>query len=166
MEEYLQAAEDDMKSAVEALGKDLQKIRTGRVTPKRLENVQVEAQSYGATMPLNQLATVQAPDPRLLTITPSSGDRFTLTFELTSQAARTQRLVVDYAVHYVKKSGEASPKVFKWKELTLDPGATVSLSRTQTIRDFTTRVHHAGRHAVEILINGERLAGTAFVLER
>jgi hypothetical protein len=66
----------------------------------------------------------------------------------------------------VKKSGEASPKVFKWKELTLDPGATVSLSRTQTIRDFTTRVHHAGRHAVEILINGERLAGTAFVLER
>lgn len=94
------------------------------------------------------------------------GDRFTLNLSLTSQAARTQRLVVDYAVHYVKKSGEASPKVFKWKELTLDPGATVSLSRAQTIRDFTTRVHHAGHHAVEILINGERLAGTAFVLKR
>ncbi len=94
------------------------------------------------------------------------GDRFTLTFTLTSQAARTQRLVVDYAVHYVKKSGETSPKVFKWKELTLDPGAAVSLSRAQTIRDFTTRVHHDGHHAVEILINGERLAGTAFVLKR
>jgi ribosome recycling factor len=70
MEEYLQAAEDDMKSAVEALGKDLQKIRTGRATPKLLENVQVEVQSYGATMPLNQLATVQAADARLLVVTP------------------------------------------------------------------------------------------------
>ncbi len=35
-----------------------------------MDGVQVVVVSYGATMPLNQLATVQAPDPRLLTITP------------------------------------------------------------------------------------------------
>ena len=70
MEEYLQAAEDDMKGALEQLSKDLQKVRTGRATPKLLENVGVEVHSYGATMPINQLATVQAADARLLVVTP------------------------------------------------------------------------------------------------
>jgi len=70
MEEYLEAMADDMKAALESLEKDLSKIRTGRATPKLVDGVQVVVQSYGATMPLNQLATVNAPDARLLVITP------------------------------------------------------------------------------------------------
>ncbi|MCB9665948.1 MAG: ribosome recycling factor [Alphaproteobacteria bacterium] len=70
MDEYLEAAEDDMKGAVEHLAKELGAVRTGRATPKLLDTVQVEVQSYGASMPINQLATVQAPDARLLVVTP------------------------------------------------------------------------------------------------
>lgn len=77
MDEFIEAAEDDMKGACEALGRELAKIRTGRATPKLLDGVQVEVASYGATMPLNQLATVQAPDARLLTVTP--WDKTTIT---------------------------------------------------------------------------------------
>lgn len=77
MEEYLEAMGDDMKAAIEALEKDLLKIRTGRATPKLVDGVQVQVQSYGAVMPLNQLATVNAPDPRLLVITP--WDKSTIT---------------------------------------------------------------------------------------
>ncbi len=43
-------------------------IRTGKATPNLLDTVRVEA--YGQTMPLNQVAGVSAPEPRLLTVTP------------------------------------------------------------------------------------------------
>ena len=70
MDEYLESMEEDMKGALAALVRELTKIRTGRATPKLLEGVQVLVQSYGASMPLNQLATVQAPDARLLVVQP------------------------------------------------------------------------------------------------
>jgi hypothetical protein len=90
----------------------------------------------------------------------------TLALQLNSTSARSQRLVVDYSVHYVKKSGATSAKVFKWKDLTLAPGASATLSRSQIVKDFTTRAHHPGRHAVDLLINGERLAEASFELSR
>ena len=94
------------------------------------------------------------------------GERLTLSFVLTSESKVSQRLVVDYIIHYVKKSGDSSPKVFKLKEVTLPSGASLHLKRSQAIQDFTTRVHHAGRHEVEIVVNGERLAKDSFELSK
>ena len=68
--EYLEAMRDDMQSALAALDKELTTVRTGRASPQLLENVQVDVATYGAVMPLNQLASVAAPDPRLLVVTP------------------------------------------------------------------------------------------------
>jgi len=70
MEEYLEALADDMAKAQDSLKKELSKIRTGRATPALVDGVQVNVPSYGAVMPINQLATIQAPDARLLVITP------------------------------------------------------------------------------------------------
>lgn len=70
MEEYLQSLDDDMAKAIESLAQSLATVRTGRATPKLVDGVQIQVQSYGAVMPLNQLATVQAPDARLLVVTP------------------------------------------------------------------------------------------------
>jgi len=94
------------------------------------------------------------------------GGRLQLTVELVSTAPATETLIVDYVIHYVKANGSASPKVFKWSQPELLPGATLTLTKRQTIRDFTTRRHHPGRHRVELQINGQRLAETAFVLTR
>jgi ribosome recycling factor len=58
----------EMDSSVTALRKDLAKIRTGRASTALLEHIVVEY--YGATTPLNQLATLSAPEPRLLVIQP------------------------------------------------------------------------------------------------
>jgi hypothetical protein len=101
------------------------------------------------------------------TITPDNirlGQKIRLTLHLQSASAVPQRLVIDYALHYVKKSGSTSAKVFKWKELTLVPGETITLTREQTIKDFTTRLHHPGHHAVDLLINGSPLAQSSFDL--
>lgn len=60
--------EDRMKKALEALKRDLQTIRTGRATPSLIDKLHVEY--YGTPTPLNQLATVSAPEPRLLVVQP------------------------------------------------------------------------------------------------
>src|SRR4029077_12351979 len=58
----------EMDLSVGALRKELAKLRTGRASTGLLEHVVVEY--YGATTPLNQLATLSAPEPRLLVIQP------------------------------------------------------------------------------------------------
>jgi 3-methyladenine DNA glycosylase AlkC len=100
-------------------------------------------------------------------VTPSSlklGGAVKITAKLVSTALGDQKLLIDYAVHYVKKAGGTSRKVFKWKELTLAPGATAELAISRAIRDFTTRIHYAGRHPVDLIVNGEVLAEAAFDL--
>jgi 3-methyladenine DNA glycosylase AlkC len=93
------------------------------------------------------------------------GDTVTLSARLTSTAGAVQRLVIDYAVHYVKKSGGPSRKVFKLKGCTLAPGETIEISRRQTVRDFSTRLHYPGRHEVELMVNGEVAARGFFDLK-
>ncbi len=93
------------------------------------------------------------------------GDRVTLSATIVSRARKPQRLVIDYAIHYVKKRGETSRKVFKLKELVLAPSETALISRSQMVKNFTTRVHYAGRHQVELLVNGESLARGFFDLD-
>jgi ribosome recycling factor len=56
-----------MAGAVESLKHDLAGLRTGRASIALLDPVTVEV--YGAHMPLNQVATVAAPEPRLLSVT-------------------------------------------------------------------------------------------------
>ncbi|PSJ53643.1 DNA alkylation repair protein [Kumtagia ephedrae] len=92
------------------------------------------------------------------------GDRITISAAIASTGLGSQHLVADYAIHYVKKNGTASRKVFKLRELTLQPAGRTTLAISQTIRDFTTRKHHAGRHRVELIVNGETLAEDAFDL--
>ena len=91
------------------------------------------------------------------------GERITTKARLTSTSKTTQRLVIDYAVHYPKKNG-LSRKVFKLKETELLPGADCELAISQTVKDFTTRKHNAGFHRVELLVNGEVVAETRFEL--
>ena len=55
-----------MHGAVDALKHDLGGLRTGRASTALLDHITVEV--YGAQMPLNQVATVSVPEPRLLTV--------------------------------------------------------------------------------------------------
>ena len=64
----LKPFEDKMKQAFEHFQEELKKLRTGRAHPSMLDSVQVEA--YGVAMPLNQVATVTAPEAQLIQITP------------------------------------------------------------------------------------------------
>ena len=58
----------EMEGSIAALRKELGKVRTGRASTSLLEGILVEY--YGTSTPLNQLATLSAPEPRLLVIQP------------------------------------------------------------------------------------------------
>ncbi len=61
-------SEDGMKKAVESFKRDLQKIRTGRANTSMLDGIKVDY--YGTPTPVNQVATVQVVDARLITVKP------------------------------------------------------------------------------------------------
>jgi len=60
--------DEGMKRAVEAFKRDLLKIRTGRANTSMLDSVKVDY--YGTPTPVNQVATVQVVDARLITVKP------------------------------------------------------------------------------------------------
>lgn len=66
--EALSEAELRMKGAIRALEEDLATIRTGRASPALIEKLNVDY--YGTQTALIQLATISAPEPRLLTVRP------------------------------------------------------------------------------------------------
>ena len=68
IEELLEELEQRMQKSVDVLQDDLLKIRTGRASPALVEKLPVEY--YGSLTPLIQMASISAPEPRLLVIRP------------------------------------------------------------------------------------------------
>ena len=68
LEMIIATAEESMDEAVEFCKKEFSHIRAGKASPALLDGVRVEY--YGAQTPLNQLANVTAPEPRMLLVTP------------------------------------------------------------------------------------------------
>jgi ribosome recycling factor len=64
----LDEAKEAMEKSIRSFRIDLQRVRTGRANPSILDGVQVDY--YGTPTPLNQLANLTAPDPRLIVISP------------------------------------------------------------------------------------------------
>ena len=60
--------EDRMKKSIEALKREFASLRTGRATPALLDKVMVEY--YGTPTPVNQLANISVPEPRMIMIQP------------------------------------------------------------------------------------------------
>jgi len=61
-------ANEDMDKALRKLRTELQKIRTGRASTAMLDGIQIDY--YGTPTPMNQLANLTTPDPRLIVISP------------------------------------------------------------------------------------------------
>jgi 3-methyladenine DNA glycosylase AlkC len=92
------------------------------------------------------------------------GEKLHFDFDLVSEKNREQKLVVDYLIHYRKKAGSLSPKVFKLKNVSLKPNEKVTITAKQLFRNFTTRTHFKGRHVLEIQINGKIMHSRPFHL--
>ena len=100
---------------------------------------------------------VGAVSVRAVHVTPAVvpiGASVTFDVEVANQGSSKEQLLVDLRVYFVKANGKPSPKVFKLKELELDPQTSARLTKTISLAQHTTRTHYPGRHRVEVLVNG------------
>jgi ribosome recycling factor len=68
IQDTIKDADDRMSKAMDALRRDLSTVRTGRASPGLLDRVSVDY--YGTSTPLNQLAGISVPEPRMLIVQP------------------------------------------------------------------------------------------------
>ncbi|MBX6753586.1 ribosome recycling factor [Thermorudis peleae] len=68
LEDIFKDAEQRMKKSLDILRQELAGIRAGRASPALIEHIEVNY--YGTPTPLNQLATITAPEPRMLVVQP------------------------------------------------------------------------------------------------
>lgn len=90
------------------------------------------------------------------------GDAIAFSFSLSSRGSVVQKVVVDYALHFVKANGKTKPKVFKLKNTELKVGETLNFSKAFSFKPITTRKYYAGEHKIEILINGKAVDDLVF----
>jgi 3-methyladenine DNA glycosylase AlkC len=67
-------------------------------------------------------------------------------------------VMVDYAIHHAGARGRRSPKVFKLRRTTLEPGVETRFRKEHRIREVSVRRIHPGPHLIEIQVNGKALA--------
>lgn len=68
IDDIMKDVESRMKKSIASLQKDFTAIRTGRATPAMFDGLRVDV--YGTEMPINQVATISIPEPRLVVIQP------------------------------------------------------------------------------------------------
>lgn len=68
MKDIIKLAEEKMKKTISVLNSDLGTMKAGRANPTMLDKIQIEA--YGSMCPINQVANISAPEPRVLSIAP------------------------------------------------------------------------------------------------
>ena len=88
-----------------------------------------------------------------------------IAFQLVLDASKDhQKYVLDYAIHFVKKNGKRSEKVFKLKTGICHTGEPVLVSKRHSFKAITTRTYYPGEHLLAIHLNGREVARTAFDL--
>jgi 3-methyladenine DNA glycosylase AlkC len=85
---------------------------------------------------------------------PRIGDTVRFSVVVGNTGERRAAFNIDLRVHFIKANGATSPKVFKIREVELDPGARITLSKSVSLQQQTTRTHHRGSHPVELVVNG------------
>ncbi len=110
--------------------------------------------------PAKNIAVTLSASPKKAQI----GSKVTLKTTLHSKARAAQSLLIDYAVHFMKKDGKTADKVFKWTTLELPGNETLEISKQHALKQTTIRALYPGEHRVELQINGVRVAETKFTL--
>jgi 3-methyladenine DNA glycosylase AlkC len=101
---------------------------------------------------------------KVTTPTVEFGEKLVFDVALRSDAKKEQNLIVDYVIHHRKANGETSPKVFKWKTITLAAGKTHKATRRHAIKPITTRKYYEGTHFLELQVNGQVMGRQSFEL--
>jgi len=112
-------------------------------------------QVFGYEPPKIRKAVIDVNTPEVV-----FGNALEFTLSISSDSGQDQPLMIDYIIHHQKANGKTSPKVFKWRNKTLEANKVLASTKKHAIKKITTRVYYPGVHTVEVLVNGVSV-GTA-----
>lgn len=92
-------------------------------------------------------------------------DRIAFVFAIKSETKKSQKLVVDYVIHFMKSNGTTAPKVFKLKNFELKALESVSFKKSHHLKEITTRVYYPGIQYLQIQVNGKTYEKVKWNLE-
>ena len=82
-------------------------------------------------------------------------DKLHFNFSIQSKSKKTQNLIVDYVIYFVKSNGSVSPKVYKLKSFDLKPKQSLIIEKNHSLKPITTMMYYSGAHFVALKINGK-----------
>ena len=90
------------------------------------------------------------------------GEALEFSLSLTSQ--QQQKLVIDYAIDFLRSNNQHNRKVFKLKTISAKKGEEVSVRKSYSFKAITTRRYYPGEHKLHIQVNGKIIASANFEL--
>ncbi|QGY43404.1 DNA alkylation repair protein [Maribellus comscasis] len=97
---------------------------------------------------------MQIKELQFSSLSPAIGDEISFSFNLNLKTKKKQKVRLEYIVHFVKKTGKTSPKVFQMKEVLLAPGIH-PIQKKHSFANMSTRKHFSGEHKFQLVVNGE-----------
>lgn len=92
------------------------------------------------------------------------GDKFYLSFSMKLLKPHNENVRVEYTIDFITSTGKVSKKIFKITEGKYVKGKEYFFRKSHSLKDLTTRKHFKGKHKLAVIINGEKLAETWFVV--
>jgi 3-methyladenine DNA glycosylase AlkC len=117
-------------------------------------------QIFGYTLP----ASVSVQNLSLSNNALYLGETLTISFEVNNESNMPQNLRIECGIDFMKANGKQARKIFHLSEKSYPVGIT-PLTKKQLFQNLTTRKHYGGLHGVSILVNGEEMARTEFLLK-
>jgi len=111
----------------------------------------------GGTKPKVRIESVEISPARA-----AIGSSVSLSFDIVSESAKVQDLVVDYVMHHPGATGKMRSKVWKLRRIKLDAKQRMRLEAKISLVDRSIRKHHPGQYRIDLRIGGTDIALGAF----
>lgn len=95
----------------------------------------------------------------------SIGDYLTFQFSIKNNSKQTQKVRLEYFIHFLLANGKLSKKIFKISERDMTVNETLDYKRRQSFKLISTRTYYKGIHKVSMVINGVEMNSVAFELK-
>lgn len=92
----------------------------------------------------------------------SEGEDINLEVNIRKKTKKSEKLLIDYIIHFKKSNGSLSGKNFRLRDTVIE--TELSIKKTIKFKRVTTRKHYEGIHYIEIQINGKKYSKNSFEL--
>lgn len=93
------------------------------------------------------------------------GDTLEFEFVLESTGTKTQKIIVDYGIGFLKSNGSVSTKMFKLKTIELQPKEKITIKKRHSLKAITTTTFYSGQHELVLQVNGKILKKTEWLFK-